>query len=148
LLAKADEAHAASPGTAGGKAFDDLRDLDDLIASVFEVLTPTGKYYWVPINRVRVLEFRAPECTRDLLWRPARMAVEDGPDGEVYLPALYISSHASPDDRVRLGRVTEWQGGDGTPVRGLGQRMFLVGEDAQGIGDLGSLEFTTAGTAK
>lgn len=141
LLRQADEKRRVVSGTYDGKPFSELRDLDDLTATVFEVLTSTGKYYWVPMDTVRVLEPRPLEGPRDLFWRRARMAVVGGPDGEVYLPTLYPNSSAATDDRLRLGRATEWIGGDSSVLRGVGQRMFLVGEDAVGIGDLKSLEF-------
>jgi type VI secretion system protein ImpE len=64
------------------------------------------------------------------------MVVRGGPDGEVFLPALYAGSHKEGDDRVRLGRATDWSGGDGAPVRGKGQRTFLVGDESIPIMDL------------
>ncbi|MFX8489328.1 type VI secretion system accessory protein TagJ, partial [Acinetobacter baumannii] len=72
-----------------------------------------------------------PTRPRDLLWPRVHMIVSGGPDGEVYIPALYAGSHADPDERVRLGRVTEWRGGEGAPVRGFGQRTLLFGEEAR-----------------
>ena len=48
----------------------------------------------------RLIEFRQPERPRDLLWRRAHMVVRGGPDGEVFLPALYAGSHAEADDRA------------------------------------------------
>jgi type VI secretion system protein ImpE len=129
LLSKADAGRPTLAGTCNGRGYEDLRDLDDLTAGVFEVLTSSGKYYWIPIDRVELVEFRAPQRTRDLLWRRARMIVRDGPDGEVFLPVLYAGSHADAGDHVRLGRATEWRGGDVTPVRGVGQRTFLVGDE-------------------
>jgi type VI secretion system protein ImpE len=139
LLADAEEQRPKVSGTCNGRAFDDLRDLDDLTASAFEVLTSNGKYYWIPFERVELIEFRAPTRARDLLWRRARMIVRDGPDGEVFLPALYAGSHAVADDRVRLGRATDWRGGDGAPVRGIGQRTFLVGDEACSILEIETL---------
>jgi type VI secretion system protein ImpE len=129
LLAQAEEQRVKPTGTCNGQRFADLRDVDDLTAPVLEVLTSTGKYYWIPLERVELLECRAPARPRDLLWRQAHLVVRGGPDGEVYLPALYSGAHAEADDALRLGRATEWRGGDGTPVRGAGQRMFLVGEE-------------------
>jgi type VI secretion system protein ImpE len=133
LLAQAEEQRPKPTGECDGQAFADFRDLDDLTASFFEVLTSNGKYYWVPIERVELLELRDLSRPRDLLWRRARMIVRDGPDGEVYLPTLYAGSHADEDERVRLGRATEWRGGDGAPVRGVGLRTFLVGDEARTI---------------
>ncbi len=129
MLAKAEEMRPAVACECNGKAVDDFRDLDDLTGSFFEVLTSNGKYYWIPINRVETVEFRVPERPREILWRPAHMVVRGGPDGEVFLPALYAGSHTQSDDQARLGRFTDWTGGEGSPVRGIGQRVFLCGEE-------------------
>jgi type VI secretion system protein ImpE len=126
LLAEADAERPHPAGTCDGKAFADLRDQDDLTACFFEVLTSTGKYYWIPMERVESIEFRAPARPRDLLWRAARMIVRDGPDGEVYLPTLYAGAQVEKDDQFRLGRKTDWH--QGPPVRGIGQRTFWVGD--------------------
>jgi type VI secretion system protein ImpE len=139
VLAKAEGQRPHVSGTSDGRSFDDLRDLDDLTAPVFEVLTSTGKFYWIPIEQVELVEFRAPARPRDLLWRRARMVVRGGPDGEVFLPVVYAGTSGEADDRLKLGRATEWRGGDGTPVRGLGQRTFLVGDEAVPILELKEL---------
>ena len=148
LLAQAETQRPHVSGSCGGRSFDDLRDLDDLTASFFEVLTSTGKYYWIPMERVESIEFRAPARPRDLLWRRAHMIVRGGPDGEVFLPAVYAGVNAETDDRLRLGRATEWHGGDGAPVRGVGQRTFLVGDEAVPILELSELSIQApAGSA-
>lgn len=144
LLQQAEEMRPHVAGTCDGRAFDDLRDLDDLTASAFEVITSTGKFYFIPMERVAFIEFRKPERPRDLLWRRAQMVVEDGPDGEVYLPAIYAGPEMQ-DARARLGRSTDWVGGDGRPMRGVGQRTFLVGEESLPIMQLGTLEFGAGG---
>jgi type VI secretion system protein ImpE len=143
---QAEAAEAARPlaaGKHGGAEFDDLRDVDDLLAGSFEVLTTTGKYFWIPTERVLTLEFHAPKRPRDLIWRRASMSVADGPDGEVYLPAVYACDEQLRDP-FRLGRETDWRQPDGGPVRGVGQRLFLVGEDALPIMDLGRISFGAA----
>jgi type VI secretion system protein ImpE len=126
-----DQAEAQRPrlyGTCDGQPFTDLRDMDDLTGAVFEVLTGAGKYYWVPMEHVQLLEFRPHGRARDLLWRHARMVVRDGPDSEIFLPALYPGAAKESDDRLRLGRMTEWRGEEGQPIHGAGQRMLLAGE--------------------
>lgn len=145
LLAQADELSPTVSGQHNGAAFEGFRDLDDLAASVFEVLTSTGKYFWIPMERVELIEFRPYERPRDLIWRRARMIVNNGPDGEVYLPALYPGTMQADDKQVRLGRATDWS--DGAMVRGTGQRTFLVGEQDLPILELGTLEFATAASA-
>jgi len=147
LLAKAEEARPKLTGTCNGQSFDELRDLDDLTAKFFEVLTSTGKYYWIPLDRIDSVEFTAPARPRDLLWRMAHMNVRGGPEGEVFLPVLYAGSHAAKDDQVRLGRATQWQGEPGALVRGSGQRMFLVGGEGQSILELQTLTVNESAAA-
>lgn len=126
-------------GTADGSAFDDFRDADDLCNGSIEVLTTTGKYFWVAAERVLSMEFHPPKRPRDLFWRRCTMSVREGPDGDVYLPVLY-GTDAGADDSLRLGRSTEWS--DASPVRGRGQRVFLVGEAGVPVSQLRLLEFT------
>lgn len=139
-LAEAEEQRPKVSGVCDGEPFDDLRDLDDTTASFLEVLTSTGKYFWIPMERLIHVEFREPKRPRDLMWRQAAMEVRDGPDGEVYIPAIYPDPDGSNSDAAKLGKVTEWIGGDdGSPVRGVGQRTLLVGSDARPIMELQQL---------
>ena len=147
-LALAEAERPTVPGTCDGTAFDDMRDADDLTASLFEVLTTTGAYYWIPMEQVALIEFHPPRRPRDLMWRRARLEVRDGPAGEVLLPAIYPTEGEPAEDRYRLGRATDWTDGDGTPVRGIGQRLFLIGEEARPMLEIGRIEFraTTGAT--
>lgn len=141
------EAEASRPqvkGTCDDAAFDDWRDADDTTAGFMEVLTATGKYYWVPFGRIQELTFEKPATTLDLLWRRCRIEVSDGPQGEVFIPALYPDSDKSDDDSMRLGRATDWLEGEGGMVRGVGQRCFLVGDDLKSIMEIESLAFEGA----
>lgn len=144
LVGKAEAARPIVSGTMGGKPFDDLRDIDDLTGGVFEVLTSTGKFYWIPTERVLSIDTRPPQRPRDLLWRRVHMEVEEGPEGEVYLPTIYPPV-GEIDDRVRLGRVSDWVGGEDAPVRGVGQRCFLVGDASVPITQLGDIVFKRDG---
>ena len=139
--AAAEEAEAVRPivsGVSDGVAFNDFRDLDDLVAGTLEVLTTTGKYFWIPIERVESMTFHRPQRARDLFWRRCSMVVRDGPEGDVYLPAIYDGG-VPACDTLRLGRGTEWTGS--APVRGSGQRMFLAGEAGTPIHELSDVQF-------
>jgi type VI secretion system protein ImpE len=138
------EAEALRPrvaGYAGDKPFDDFRDTDDLHIGFFEILTTTGKYFWIPTERVASIEFHQPRRPRDLVWRRASISVTAGPDGEVYLPAIYDTNRPDTSDEFLLGRATDWIGPEEGPVLGIGQRVFVVGEDATSIMDLTTLRF-------
>jgi type VI secretion system protein ImpE len=134
LAAQAEEARAHPSGTVRGGTFDDIRDADDLLASCFEVITTTGKYFWVPPQRVVLIEFHPMKRPRDLFWRRASMQVADGPDGDVYLPMIYppvASAAAALTDALRLGRATDWrEAGEGGPTQGVGAVTLLVGDEA------------------
>lgn len=141
LLGQAEASRPKLRGTADGGTFEDFRDMDDLTASVIEVLTSTGKYYWIPFERVRSIELKKPLHARDVLWRRATVVVADGPEGEVYLPTLYPLETPAEDEALRLGRATDWIDVSGEPVRGRGQRMFLVGDEARALSELHQLSF-------
>ncbi|MFT8246343.1 type VI secretion system accessory protein TagJ [Roseomonas sp. BN140053] len=139
--AQAEELRPRTPGTADGKPFDDLRDADDIFAPQFEVLTAGGDYMWVPTERLQSLVIEPVRRPRDLYWRRCMLELKDGTEGAVFLPVVYPATAATISDALRLGRETEWSEGEG-PVRGLGQRLLLVGEDALPLAEAGTLEFT------
>lgn len=138
-VAAAERDRPALSGTLDGKPFGDFRDLDDITAGVFEVLTRTGKYYWIPMARVDRVEFTPPERPLDLLWRPARMVVRDAFDAEVHLPAVY-GTEGDRDDELRLGRRTDWLGAEGDAIVGVGRRTFVIdGEEPIDMMAIGTL---------
>ena len=71
------------------------------------------------------------------------MSVANGPDGEVYLPAIYVADDPLTE-ALRLGRETDWRETEGAPVRGVGQRLLIIGEDAVPMMDLGTFRFDVA----
>ena len=55
-LAEAQAARQPVSGVCNDAAFDDVRDLDDLLSPVLEVLTANGKYYWIAFGQVASIE--------------------------------------------------------------------------------------------
>lgn len=128
LLARADEAITPLPGTLDGRSFTALRDTDDLLGGVLEVLA-LGKYYWVPLEQVVGLAINAPRYPRDLSFIAARLELAEE-SGEVFLPALYPGAAAEADLALKLGRLTQWRpGADGGPSRGVGAKVYQVDDD-------------------
>jgi type VI secretion system protein ImpE len=142
--AAAEEVRPKLAGMHDNTAFDDLRDADDTLAGTWEVLTTTGKYYWVPAERVVEAIFHPAKRPRDLYWRRCTMSVAEGPDGDVYIPVIYAWEDPAISPALKLGRATDWKESPGL-VTGLGQRTFLMGEEARGIMDLGSLTLNARG---
>jgi type VI secretion system protein ImpE len=136
-----EQSDAASPlvrGTLNGQAVEGLRDADDVLAPILEVMV-LRDYVWVPWVQVSELEVTAPTHPRDLLWAPARLMLDDGQERRCYLPALYPGTHAASDDNLKLGRLTDWiVPDDGGPVRGCGQHLLVAGD-----WDIGLLEVRT-----
>jgi type VI secretion system protein ImpE len=145
LLQQAEAARVHRSGTVDGKAFDDLRDLDDLSAAHLDVLTSTGKFYWVPIRLVERITLHKPERQRDLIWRRATLELSKGPSGEVFIAALYPRMNGEIGSALQLGRETDYSGGEGTAVRGHGLRCFLVGEESVPLYAVDHIEFAAAG---
>lgn len=142
--ALADQAESARPqftGSVNGKPFSGgVRDLDDRLGGVAEIITAHGKCYWVPWENIKSIEFTKPERPLDLLWRKAKVDISGGPSGEVYMPVRYpMLDAASCSAEVKLSRGTEWVGEDDEAVAGIGQRMLLVGEDPMSIMEIDSL---------
>ena len=132
----------AGPLEVNGTKVNEIRDLDDLLAPLLEVHTATGKYFWIEWNQILSVEMHPPETPLDLLWRQATVSIESGPDGDVYLPAVYLepSGNYSDDAQFRLGRGTDWvDEGDGI-VRGRGQKTLLVGDEDLPIMQLESIQ--------
>ena len=127
-LAEAAEAAEDIPGTLDDRPFTRLRDTDDRLAGVLEVLA-LGRYYWVPLEQVTGLAMNPPKYPRDLLFIPARLEMGDE-TGEVFLPATYPGSSAEPDPQIQLGRLTDWRpsGPDG-PAIAFGSKVFQVDDD-------------------
>jgi len=139
LLRRADEATPPLKGKLNGKAFDTLRDCDDVFGPILEILH-RGEYYWVPLEQVESVIVKGLESARDYLWLPGKVSMRDGPSGDVLFPAIYPGSHEHPDDAIKLGRATDWTSPDKGPVRGAGRREYLCGDDAISILEWRKLE--------
>ena len=147
LAAEIEAARPPAPGTHNGQPFTDFRDCHDPTSFFFEVLTSTGKYYWVPFDLVESVEFQRPTRPRELLWRPTQMVVTGGPDGMVFVPTLYAGSAESTDPDLQTGRQTDWVGREGGCISGIGRRLYLVGDQDLSILELGTLTFRGGGQA-
>jgi type VI secretion system protein ImpE len=126
-LAKADESAPVVKGRLNDKAFESLRDYDDVMVTVLE-LVARDAYYWVPLEQVASLAMNPPRFPRDLIWFPASLELRSGEAGDVFLSALYVNSHMEADEQIKLGRISDWKDEPDGPTRGIGAKLFRVGD--------------------
>jgi type VI secretion system protein ImpE len=140
LYERAQQIRPEIRGRLNGQPFTSFRDSDDRTSGILEVIVGES-YMWIPFDRIRKLVIPRPKHLRDLLWAPAAIEISDGPNGDVFLPVLYVGSELEADDKVRLGRMTEWRDlGEGL-AGGVGQKTFVVDDRDVSILELGELEF-------
>lgn len=146
LIAAAEESRINIDVKCNGESAEDFRDLDDLTSGVLEVMANNGKYYWIDFSQINHVEFLPPERPIDLLWRKAAIDVREGPEGEVFIPTIYnpipYLQEGDGDPLAKLGRKTEWSQDEDKPLRGIGLKAFLVGEEMKTIMDIDTLEIT------
>lgn len=146
-LDEANTLHTPEPGMCDDTPFDDLLDADDVLGPVFEVLTADGRYFWIPAAQIASMSFEAPTRPIDLLYRPGRITFRDGTTGPVFVPTVYAATKATSDVNLKLGRATDWVGAEGEPIRGIGQRVFLVGEEGRALLDMKEITFARGAQA-
>ena len=137
LRARALEDAPATPGSLNGTPFEWLADADSRLGPVLEVLL-NGAYYWVPVQRIRAIEFEKPEDVRDLLWLPAKFTWANHGEALGLMPVRYPGSEKADEDALRLSRKTQWIELDDGAFAGVGQRVLTTSAE-----ELGLLEIRT-----
>ncbi|MCL5966160.1 MAG: hypothetical protein M1550_02920 [Deltaproteobacteria bacterium] len=124
--------NAGLAGTLNGKPFKGFQDADPLLFPFIEAFVHDS-YLWIPADAVQEMTVDPPAGILDLIWTRGRVAARGGVHIGCCLPALYPGSFRHPDDRVKMGRMTEWVPDEGGLERGAGQHTFLAGEDGVGL---------------
>ncbi len=140
LLDKVEEERPAYPCKINGETVSDFRDYNDLTSCVFEVFVKDS-YIWLQFEEVKSIELFAPKTLRDLYWVQAQVETITGVSGEMFLPALYAGSSKSGDDRVRLGRMTDWRDLGEEIFAGEGMKLFWMDGKEKSLLDIQTIEF-------
>ena len=128
-------------GTIDGKDFTGFVDIDISLSFFLETIVHE-RYIWVPFESIRELSITPPKSLLDLIWITARVTTWEGLNLNCYLPVLYPESFLHEDDRVKLGRMTDWTTMEKGPCsRGMGQHVFLIGDEEVGIVDIREVLF-------
>ena len=126
-----DQADAFCPNLHGhvdGREFVGFRDADDFFASVIEVFEG-GNYYWLAPEQVKRIQFPDMEGLREDLYREAILTRTDGRESRVFLPVLYFGSHLAEEEAIRMGLETDFFAIADGPLRGIGRRILLLGQE-------------------
>lgn len=134
LRERALESAPATRGTLNGSAFEWIADADLRLGPVLEAVM-NGRYCWIPFDRIQKITIEAPADLRDFVWMPAFVTLSTGGEMATLVPARYPGSESNADDRVRLGRVTDWVEKDGV-AGGVGQRCFSTDAGEHAVMDV------------
>lgn len=145
LLQEIDCGRFVAGGTCNGRAFKGFRDTDSLLAFFLEAMV-YEKYVWVPFESILELEVSRPGNLSDLIWAPAQVTCRNGLVLHCFLPVRYPGSSGHTDERVKLGRMTDWVSLSGTLTRAFGQHVYQVGAEEVALLELTDLQFTREDT--
>jgi type VI secretion system protein ImpE len=145
LLEASEHSRPRLQGRIEGQPFLGFRDGDDILAPFLEVIVH-NRYIWLPFEQIKHLTISIPQRLRDLLWIPAALESHHGPVGEVFLPVLYAGSSEHADDRLKLGRMTDWRVVTEGLAVGVGQHLLLVDEEDKGLIEVREIEFAAEST--
>jgi type VI secretion system protein ImpE len=115
-------------GTVNGREFTDFRDTDSLLFPFLEAFVHE-RYLLLPFESIRELVISPPTTLFDLLWAPALITNWEGLTMNCYVPVLYPESFLHEDDRIKLGRMTDWTSMGGPFAKGTGQHVFQVDDE-------------------
>lgn len=126
LFCQIDSKRPVISGTVNGKRFTGLKDTDTLV-SVFLEAFVQERYICIPFDEIKELAIAPPKTFFDLLWIASKIITRDGLVINCYLPVLYHESFLHKDERIRLGRLTEWISLGGDFLKGMGQHIYEIG---------------------
>ena len=141
LRNRAFEAAPIASGMINDQAFEWLADADSRFGPTIEAIID-GKYYWVPIFRVRSIHIEPPQDLRDLVWTAAQFVWANGGESPGFIPTRYPDTQYASDNSLRLARKTEWvDKGDDTYL-GLGQRMLTTDQTEFALTEVRKIELS------
>lgn len=135
-------ARAAAPvaGTLDDRPFENIRDADDVLAPVLEVLHGDD-YLWLPWRQIAWVELLPQRTWLDLAWHPAHLELRSGRELRSHLPGLYAGSGARSAP-LKLGIDTAWENASPAIARAFGQRRLQTERELLALHPVRLLSFT------
>ena len=129
-------------GSVNGEPFEWLADMDGRLGPVLEAVV-RGRYYWIPLERLRAVSIDAPADLRDFVWTPAVFTWANEGKAVGFIPTRYPGSEENADHRVKLSRSTEWREASEHLFLGSGQRMFSTDTSEVSLLEIRNIQFTS-----
>lgn len=145
LRQRAYEAAPPTPGALNGAPFEWIADGDARLGPCVELIL-SGRYYWVPFQRIRRIEIEPPADLRDFVWAPAQLTWDNGGEAVALIPTRYPGSETAADSSIQLSRRTEWQEQGEQTYFGLGQRVFITDAAETALLDVRRIDINSAST--
>lgn len=139
LRGKAVEEAPARSGKINGQPFAWLADADCRFGPCFEVIIE-GTYYWVPMERVTAVEFKAASDIDHAIWARVSFTWTNGGSSMGLMPVRYPGTASSSDGELQLSRATAWSDSPAGSV-GLGQRMLASDQQDWNLLDIREILF-------
>lgn len=127
LIAEIDAARPAISGAVNGQAFEGWSETDLRLYPFLEAFVHE-RYVWIPFEAIRELIITPPLTALDLIWTTASITTWEGLSMNCCLPVVYPESFREADDRLKLGRLTDWLPLGAGLSRGVGQHVYQFGE--------------------
>ena len=115
-------------GTLNGREFTGFSETDTRLTGFLEAFVHE-RYVWLPLEMLRELILPEPQTLLDLLWASAQVTMHGGLTLNCFLPVLYPDSFRHEDDRLKLGRMTDWTNPGPGFQQGIGQHVYQVGDN-------------------
>lgn len=143
LITEIDAARPPIAGTLNGQPFEGCADTDARLYAFLEAFVHE-RYVWIPFEAIRELIVHPPQSSLDLIWVTASITTWEGLSMNCCLPVVYPESFREQDDRIKMGRLTDWLPLGAGLSRGVGQHVYQVGEGETALLEIKEANFMLA----
>jgi type VI secretion system protein ImpE len=131
-----------------GKPVDFIMDADARLGPVVEAVLE-GKYFWIPLSRVKKLSVQAPTDLHDLVWARAEFTWSNDGKAAALIPVRYATPRSlvtAPDADafdapLLLARKTDWSNHGQGMFIGRGQRHWATRDGVIALFEAAEIEF-------
>jgi len=127
FITEIDAVRPVTAGTLNGQTFTGWCDTDARLYAFLEAFVH-ARYVWIPFEAIREFVINPPLTALDLIWITAGITTWEGLTMNCHLPVVYAESFRRTDDRIKMGRLTDWLPLGAGLSRGVGQHVYQTGE--------------------